>query len=153
MKQTVFFLLLVHAVKSFAQGCSSCGGPAQSALQRADDCGPFFHVTVGATQYGQPAGDLFFSSGSPDPVLYTPQALTRTTTPTSASAPPRPMAPIGFTITTPWARSAPGINSGPMAAPWPGSTSTTLSTTSATAPKPWPGVTKTAGTSASPLTT
>jgi len=53
------------------RGCSTCGGGGA----RASDLGPFFQVSLGTAQFGQPAGNLFFGKTLPDSGLFKPAGL------------------------------------------------------------------------------
>jgi RHS repeat-associated protein len=72
-----FLIILVMGMavlSANAQTCSTCGG-INSGKTGGGDTGPSIHMSLGNAQYGQPAGNLIFSSGRPDPTLFTPAAL------------------------------------------------------------------------------
>jgi len=55
-------------------GCVACGS-LNGGDSQGNQVGPNFSVSLGAAQYGQSAGNLFFSASAPDPSLFTPVAL------------------------------------------------------------------------------
>lgn len=57
-----------------AQTCTTCG-KLNSGNSQGNNIGPSFSVSLGAAQFNESAGRLYFSSSLPDPSLFTPAAL------------------------------------------------------------------------------
>src|SRR4051794_28716894 len=76
MNKTILFLLVaaVMVYRAVAQNCSTCGDAGSHDLTE-DEVTPTFSVSMGSARFGQSAGSLYFSSGLPDPALFTPAAL------------------------------------------------------------------------------
>ena len=76
MKKIILILGLVVGTvfHAGAQTCSTCGSLG-AANSLGDQTGPSLDISLGSLQYGQPAGNLSFSSCLPDPQLFTPAAL------------------------------------------------------------------------------
>jgi RHS repeat-associated protein len=73
-KALIFLFVIMGAFITQAQTCSTCG-KVNAGGSSGHDTGPSLHVSLGATQYGQSAGYLIFSSSLPNPMLFTPAAL------------------------------------------------------------------------------
>ena len=77
MKSTVFLFCMAAFFLSnqiTRAGCAACGNFSAGA-SLGNDVGPSLNVSLGYAQYGQSAGDLTFSSSSPNFSLFTPTAL------------------------------------------------------------------------------